>query len=85
MKQKRRRQIDKVCYMKWKSAKRRHEFVLPFGWIMQKKKILRMVEKVTFKTIPVICPKIEKQMADAFRNMILEKLARIEEQIGGEP
>jgi hypothetical protein len=71
--------------MKWKSAKRRHEFVPPFGWIMQKKKILRMVEKVTFKTIPVRCPKIEKQMVDAFRNTILEKLARIEEQIRGEP
>ena len=84
MKQKRRRQIDKVCYMKWKSAKRKHEFVLPFGWIMQKKKILRMAEKAVFHVTPIRCPKIEKQMADAFRNTILEKLARIEEQIRGE-
>lgn len=35
------KQIDNVCYMKWKSAKRRYELVLPFGWIMRWKRKLR--------------------------------------------
>ena len=78
---KRIRQIDKACYLKWQSAKKRGEFVLPFGWIMQIKKILRMVEKVRFETTPIRCPKIEKAMADAFKNMVREKLAIIEERI----
>ena len=75
----RKRQIDKVCYLKWKSAKRKHEIVMPFGLIMRKKKILRMAEKVVFHTTPIRCPKIEKQMAEAFMRMMQEKLARIEE------
>jgi spore coat polysaccharide biosynthesis predicted glycosyltransferase SpsG len=77
---KRIRQIDKACYLKWKAAKKRKEYVLPWGWIMRKKKILRMVEKVRFETTPIRSPKIEKMMADAFKNLIRKKLA-IEEQI----
>ena len=76
---KRIRQIDKACYLKWKAAKKRQEYVLPWGWIMRKKKILRMAEKVVFHTTPIRCPKIEKQMAEAFMRMVQEKLARIEE------
>lgn len=69
---KRIRQIDKACYLKWQSAKKRGEFVLPFGQIMKIKKILRMVEKVRFEITPIRCPKIEKAMADAFKNMVRE-------------
>lgn len=76
---KRQRQIDKACFIKWKSAKRRHEIVLPFGWIMRKKKILRLAEKVVFHTTPIRCPRIEKQIAETFRNMVREKLAIYDE------
>jgi spore coat polysaccharide biosynthesis predicted glycosyltransferase SpsG len=78
---KRIRQIDKACYLKWQSSKKRGEFVLPFGWIMRQKKLLRKMEKVRFEITPIRCPKIEKAMADAFKNMVREKLAIIEERI----
>ena len=78
---KRTRQIDKACYLKWKAAKKRKECVLPFGWIMRKKKILRMMKRVTFKTVPIRMPIVERMMATTFCNQVKEKLARIEEQI----
>ena len=78
---KRIRQIDKACYLKWKAAKKRKEYVLPFGWIMRKKKILRKMKMVTFKTVPIRMPIIERMLATTFRNQVKEKLARIEEQI----
>ena len=78
---KRIRQIDKACYLKWKAAKKRKECVLPFGWIMRKKKILRRMKRVTFKTVPIRMPIIERMLATTFRNQIQETLARIEEQI----
>lgn len=78
---KRIRQIDRACYLKWKSAKKRKECVLPFGWIMRKKKILRMMKRVTFKTVPIRMPIVERTLATTFRNQVKEKLARIEEQI----
>lgn len=78
---KRIRQIDKACYLKWKSAKKRKECVLPFGWIMRKKKLLRKMEKVTFKTVPIRMPIVERMLVTTFRNQIQETLARIEEQI----
>ena len=78
---KRIRQIDKVCYIKWKAAKKRKERVLPFSWIMRKKKILRKMKMVTFKTVPIRMPIVERMMATTFRNQVKEKLARIEEQI----
>lgn len=78
---KRIRQIDKACYLKWKAAKKRKECVLPFGWIMRKKKILRKMEKITFKTVPIRMPIIERMLVNAFRNQVKEKLAQIEEQV----
>lgn len=78
---KRIRQIDKACYLKWKAAKKRKKCVLPFGWIMRKKKILRMMKRVTFKIVPIRMPIIERMLATTFRNQIQETLARIEEQI----
>ena len=75
------RQIDKACYLKWKAAKKRKEYVLPFGWIMRKKKILRMMKRVTFKTVPIRMPIVEQMLVATFRNQVKEKLARIEEQI----
>lgn len=75
------RQIDKACYLKWKSAKKRKECVLPFGWIMRKKKILRKMKMVTFKTVPIRMPIVERMLVTTFRNQIQETLARIEEQI----
>ena len=78
---KRIRQIDKACYLKWKAAKKRKEYVLPWGWIMKKKKILRMMKRVTFKTVPIRMPIIERMLVDTFRNQVKEKLARIEEQV----
>lgn len=78
---KRIRQIDKACYLKWKAAKKRKEYVLPWGWIMRKKKILRMMKKVTFKTVPIRMPIVERMLVATFRNQVKENLARIEEQI----
>ena len=78
---KRIRQIDKACYLKWKAAKKRKEYVLPFGWTMRKKKILRKMGKITFKTVPIRIPIIERMLVATFRNQVKEKLARIEEQI----
>ena len=85
---KRIRQIDKACYLKWKAAKKRKEYVLPWGWIMwekrflrQKEKILQKMEKIEFRATPIRCPKIEKMFANAFFNYVRETLARIEEQI----
>ena len=78
---KRIRQIDKACYLKWKSAKKRKECVLPFGWIMRKKKILRKMKMVTFKTVPIRMPIVERMLVTTFRNQVKENLARIEEQI----
>ena len=78
---KRIRQIDKDCYLKWKAAKKRKEYVLPFGWIMRKKKILRKMGKITFKTVPIHMPIIEKMLVATFRNHVKEKLAQIEEQV----
>jgi hypothetical protein len=78
---KRMRQIDKACYLKWKAAKKRKEYVLPFGWIMWKKKILRKMGKITFKTVPIRMPIIEKMLVATFRNHVKEKLAQIEEQV----
>ena len=78
---KRIRQIDKACYLKWKAAKKRKECVLPFGWIMRKKKILRKMKMVTFKTVPIRIPIVERMLVTTFRNQIQETLARIEEQI----
>ena len=78
---KRIRQIDKACYLKWKAAKKRKEYVLPFGWIMRKKKILRKMKMVTFKTVPIRMPIVERMLVTTFRNQIQETLARIEEQI----
>lgn len=78
---KRIRQIDKACYLKWKTAKKRKEYVLPFGLIMRKKKILRKMGKITFKTVPIRIPIIERMLVATFRNQVKEKLARIEEQI----
>ena len=75
------RQIDKACYLKWKATKKRKECVLPFGWIMRKKKILRKMKMVTFKTVPIRMPIVERMLATTFRNQVKEKLARIEEQI----
>ena len=34
------KQIDKVCYMKWKSAKRSN-YVMPWWWLMKVKRVLR--------------------------------------------
>ena len=78
---KRIRQIDKACYLKWKAAKKRKEYVLPFGWIMRKKKILRKMGKITFKTVPIRMPIIERMLISTFRKQVQEKLALIEEQI----
>lgn len=78
---KRIRQIDKACYLKWKAAKKRKEYVLPWGWIMRKKKILRKMEKIDFRATPIRSPKIEKMFANAFFNYVRETLARLEEQI----
>ena len=78
---KRIRQIDKACYRKWKAAKKRKEYVLPWGWIMQKKKILRKMGKITFKTVPIRMPIIERMLVATFRKQVQEKLALIEEQI----
>ena len=78
---KRIRQIDKACYIKWKAAKKRKERVLPFSWIMRKKKILRKMKRITFKTIPIRMPIVERMLVATFRNQVKEKLARIEEQI----
>ena len=78
---KRIRQIDKACYLKWKAAKKRKEYVLPFGWIMRKKKILRKMEKIDFRATPIRCPKIEKMFANAFFNRVREILTQKEEQI----
>ena len=78
---KRIRQIDKACYLKWKAAKKRKECVLPFGWITRKKKILRKMKMVTFKTVPIRMPIVERMLVTTFRNQIQETLARIEEQI----
>lgn len=78
---KRIRQIDKACYLKWKAAKKRKECVLPFGWIMRKKKIQRKMKMVTFKTVPIRMPIVERMLVTTFRNQIQETLARIEEQI----
>ena len=78
---KRIRQIDKACYLKWKAAKKRKEYVLPFGWIMRKKKILRKMGKITFKTVPIRMPIIERMLVTTFRNQVKEKLAQIEEQV----
>ena len=78
---KRIRQIDKACYLKWKAAKKRKEYVLPFGWIMRKKKILRKMKMVTFKTVPIRMPIVERMLATTFRNQIQETLARLEEQV----
>lgn len=78
---KRIRQIDKACYLKWKAAKKRKEYVLPFGWIMRKKKILLKMKRVTFKTVPIRMPIIERMLVATFRNQIQETLARLEEQI----
>ena len=81
---KRIRQIDKACYLKWKAAKKRKECVLPFGWIMRKKKILRKMKMVTFKTVPIRLPIVERMLVTTFRNQIQETLSRIEEQIKAE-
>ena len=78
---KRIRQIDKAYYLKWKAAKKRKEYVLPWGWIMKKKKILRMMKRVTFKTVPIRMPIVERMLATTFRNQIQETLARLEEQV----
>lgn len=78
---KRIRQIDKACYLKWKAAKKRKEYVLPFGWIMRERKILRKMKKIDFRTTPIRCPKIEKMFANAFFNQVREMLARLEEQV----
>lgn len=78
---KRIRQIDKACYLKWKAAKKRKEYVLPFGWIMRKEKILRKMGKITFKTVPIRMPIIERMLVSTFRKQVQEKLALIEEQI----
>lgn len=78
---KRIRQIDKAYYLKWKAAKKRKEYVLPWCWIMRKKKILRKMGKITFKTVPIRMPIIERMLVATFRNQVKEKLARIEEQI----
>jgi hypothetical protein len=78
---KRLRQIDKACYLKWKAVKKRKEYVLPWGWIMRKKKILRMMKRVTFKTVPIRMPIVERMLVATFRNQVKEKLAQIEEQI----
>lgn len=78
---KRIRQIDKACYLKWKAAKKRKEYVLPWGWIMRKKKILRKMEKIDFRATPIRSQKIEKMFANAFFNYVRETLARLEEQI----
>ena len=78
---KRIRQIDKACYLKWKAAKKRKEYVLPFGWIMRKNKILRKMGKITFKTVPIRMPIVERMLATTFRNQVKESLARIEEQV----
>ena len=78
IKHERKRQIDKVCFMKWQKAKRNHEIVLPFGWIMRKKRILRKMEKIKFVTVPVNFPKIAKMIKTTFRNEVNEALAKIE-------
>ena len=78
---KRIRQIDKACYLKWKAAKKRKEYVLSWGWIMRKKKILRKMKKVAFKTVPIRMPIVERMLATTFRNKIQETLARLEEQV----
>lgn len=78
---KRIRQIDKAYYLKWKAAKKRKEYVLPWGWIMRKKKILRKMGKITFKTVPIRMPIIERMLLSTFRKQVQEKLALIEEQI----
>ena len=78
---KRIRQIDKACYLKWKAAKKRKEYVLPWGWIMKKNKILRRMRMVTFKTVPIRMPIVERMLATTFRNQVKEKLAQIEERI----
>ena len=74
----RKRQIDKVCFMKWQKAKRNHEIVLPFGWIMRKKRILRKMEKIKFVTVPVNFPKIVKMIEITFKNHVNEMLAQAE-------
>lgn len=74
----RKRQIDKICFMKWQKAKRNHEIVLPFGWIMRKKKILRKTEKIKFVTVPIHFPVIAKMIKTEFRKTVEEKLTEIE-------
>lgn len=84
IKHERKRQIDKVCFMKWQKAKRNHEIVLPFGWIMRKKKILRKMEKTKFVTVPVNFPKIAEMIKTTFRNEVNEALAKIERALKNE-
>ena len=38
------KQIDKVCYMKWKSAKRSN-YVMPWWWLAKVKRTLRKETK----------------------------------------
>ena len=47
----------------------------------EKKKILRKMKMVTFKTVPIRMPIVERMLVTTFRNQIQETLARIEEQI----
>ena len=84
IKHERKRQIDKVCFMKWQKAKRNHEIVMPFGWIMRKKKILRKMEKIKFVTIPVNFPKIAEMIKTTFRKSVNEKLTEIERALKNE-
>ena len=83
-KHERKRQVDKVCFMKWQKAKRNHELVLPFGWIMRKKRILRKVEKFKFVTVPVNFPKIANMIKITFQNEVREALQRIERALKDE-
>lgn len=48
---------------------------------MRKKKILRKMGKITFKTVPIRMPIIERMLVSTFRKQVQEKLALIEEQI----
>ena len=84
IKHERKRQIDKVCFMKWQKAKRNHEIVLPFGWIMRKKKILRKMEKIKFVTVPIHLPKIANMIKITFKKEVEETLASIERALKNE-
>jgi len=81
MKQPRERQIDKACYLKWKAAKKRGEYVMPWGWLTKKKKVLRKIEKINFKIVPISIPRFEKALKSEVLKQVNNILARLDERV----